>query len=230
MPLLLLLKNPGVINMYNLQKDIMEGLKKYPSLKLVSDRKVAGIFTTSQKETGIEIEDYEIVIEFPLNYPYALPIVNEVSNKIPKTTARHVFSNKGNLCFGNYIDIAKVCLKGISFSWFLENILNSHLCREYVKEITGEYLNGERSHSSEGHWESYYDLLGTKVKEDILKEIKFALQSPSLARNDQCRCGIGKKYKNCHLKIEKSILEVGNKNLEMIYQYLKHDFETKKNN
>ena len=216
--------------MYNFEKDITEGVKKYPTLKLVAERQVRGIFSASQKETGIVIEDYEVVIDFPAKYPYALPNVREVSNKIPKTIARHVFSECGNLCFGNFIDVAKVCLTGISFIWFLENILNPHLCREYVKEVTGNYPTGERSHSSEGHWESYYDLLGTQDKEAILAEIKFTLQSPSLQRNDQCRCGIGKKYKNCHLKIEKSILEVGNKSLQIIYEYLKLDFETKKNN
>ena len=214
--------------MYNFEKDIAEGLEIYPSLKLVSKRQVRGVFSASQKETGIIIEDYEIVIDFPVKYPYGLPNVREVSNKIPKTIARHVFSESGNLCFGNFIDVAKVCLTGISFIWFLENILNPHLCREYVKEVTGDYPTGERSHSPEGHWESYYELLETQDKEAILKEIKFALQSPSLQRNDQCRCVLEKKYKNCHLKVEKSILEVGYKNLQMIYQYLKLDFETKK--
>lgn len=216
--------------MYNFEKDITEGLKKYPSLKLISKRQVRGIFSTLQKETGIVIEDYEVVIDFPFKYPFALPSVTEVSNKIPKTIARHVFSEGGNLCFGNFIDVAKVCLTGITFIWFLENILNPHLCREYVKEVTGEYPNGERSHSPEGHWESYYDLLGTQVKEDILTEIKFALESPTLQRNDRCRCGTEKKYKNCHLKIEGLILEVGFKNLQMIFEYLKLDFETRKNN
>lgn len=216
--------------MYDFEKDIMEGLKKYPALKLISKRQVGGIFSASQKETGIVIENYEVVIDFPFKYPFALPSVIEVSNKIPKTIGRHVFSEGGNLCFGNFIDVAKVCLTGITFSWFLENILNPHLCREYVREVTGAYPTGERSHSPEGHWESYYDLLETKVKEDILVEIKLALESPTVQRNDQCRCGAGKKYKNCHLKIERLILEVGLKNLQMIYQYLKLDFETRKNN
>jgi SEC-C motif len=216
--------------MYDFEKDIMEGLEKYPSLKLISKRQVRGMFSALQKETEIWIEDYEVIINFPLRYPFALPDVAEVSNKIPKTVSRHVFSDSGNLCFGNMIDVAQVCLGGISFIWFLENILNPHLCREYVKEVTGDYPNGERSHSPEGHWESYYDLLGTRIKEDILAEITLALKSPNLQRNDQCRCDSGKKYKNCHLKTERLILEVGHKNLQMIYGYLKLDFETKKNN
>lgn len=210
--------------MYNFKKDIEEGLKKYPSLKSISDRQIRGVFTASQKEANVHIEDYEILIEFPHNYPYTFPTVKELSNKIPKTVYRHIFLETGNLCFGNFIDEMRVCVNGISFIYFLENVLNPHLCREYVKEATGCYPTGERSHSPEGQWESYYELLETQNKEDILNEIDFALKSPSIKRNDICRCGSNKKYKNCHLKIENTILEIGIKNLQFIFNYLKNDF------
>ena len=166
--------------MQSLENDIKLALIKYPSLKRIGQREIKGIFTASQIETGIQIEDYEVLINFPSRYPFVFPEVKETSNKIPKNVMRHVFTACGNLCFGNFVDTLKICKNGISLLWFLENILNPHLCREYVKEVTGDYPTGERAHSPEGNWESYYEMLKTKDKELILNEIEFALKSTSI--------------------------------------------------
>lgn len=213
--------------MFNLKKDIELGIRKYPQLQyLVIDgfSRVKGVFTAHDKKGKIDIEDYEVMIGFPKAYPYSLPWVIETSNKIPKNASRHVFSN-GNLCFGNLLDVERVCIKGITFKWFLEEILNTHLCREFVREKTGVYPTGERSHGNEGTWEGYYEIFNTTNKAFILEEIELVLNNKPVGRNAACYCDSGKKYKACHEKVEHLILDIGRKRVSELYEILKQDYK-----
>ncbi len=216
--------------MFDLQKDIGKALKKYPSLQIdVVNRipYVKGVFTAHNKANRIEIESYEVRITFPATYPYSFPSVVETSRKIPREVARHV-KNDGSLCFGNPQDELSVCKSGITFTWFLDEILNTHLCREYAREKTKEYPTGERSHGIEGIWEGYYDILHTTDKASILKELDVVLNHVPIGRNTPCYCSSGKKYKVCHERIESEILTIGKNEAVKLFKLLKKEFEESK--
>lgn len=208
--------------MYNLKKDIEDALKKHPALQLVEtgDKlRVRGTFMAHKEH--IEIEPYEIEIRFPVTYPYSFPWVFEVSDKIwPKDATRHV-NTTGTLCLGNPFDEAKVCKLGINLIWFLENILNPHLCREYAREKLGTYITGERSHGLEGIWESFYEIYGTTDKKEIVTEMDIALHKKKPARNSLCYCGRRIKYKHCHEKKHAALLQIDRSQAEIIFQTLK---------
>jgi hypothetical protein len=216
--------------MFKLRKDIEQGLKKYPSLYFDTYKEaitVEGTFTAYDKVSGIEIENYEIKIVFPQSYPYRFPIVEETSRKIPRDISRHV-KGDGTLCLANPQDELNVCSRGITFTWFLDEILNTHLCREYAREKTKKYPTGERSHGNEGIWEGYYDILHTTDKETVLKEVDMILNHGPIGRNDPCYCDSGKKYKACHDKIEPQILGTGKNFATDLLELLKKDFEERK--
>lgn len=216
--------------MFSLETDIGKALRKYPSLQLkVSDGIpfVKGVFTAHNKTSKIEIESYEVLIGFPKKYPYAFPLVVETSRKIPRDLSRHV-KDDGTLCFGNWQDEFSVCKNGITFTWFLGEILNTHLCREYVKEKTTEYPTGERSHGMEGIWEGYYDILQTTDKSIVLKELDLILNHKPIGRNAPCYCNKEKKYKACHEKIETQITVIGRSKATGIFELLKEDYENRK--
>ena len=212
--------------MVDLKKDIELGLRKYPTLFLVKDEErviVKGNFIATDSKSKIEIEAYEVVISFPRDYPNLFPIVTEVSGKIPKEMDRHVRPD-GTLCFSNPQEEFRICRNGITFIWFLKEILNAHLCREFVREKTGVYPTGERSHGVEGIWEEYYDIFNTKDKQWILTELNQILQHPHFARNALCYCDSGKKYKVCHERIEAQILIIGRDKLQQIIRILTKNF------
>lgn len=216
--------------MNSLNDDIIKALKKYPLLKLEISEGITfvkGIFSARNNAKKIEIESYEVLITFPNNYPYAFPVVTETSMKIPRNLDRHVKSD-GTLCLSNWQDELKACKNGITFTSFLDEILNTHLCREFVKEKTTIYPTGERSHDMEGIWEGYYDILHTTDKITILKELDLILNHSRIGRNTPCYCDNGKKYKVCHEKIELEITGIGKTKARKIVDELKKDYEKRK--
>jgi hypothetical protein len=214
---------------YNFVKDIEEGLKKYPSLHWSNENEkkiVKGKFIAHKG--NIEIQEYQVTITFPKSYPFDMPIVIETSEKIqPRNASRHIFQ-EGNLCFGNKQDTLRLSKNGINFKWFLDKILNPHLCREFVRDKTGKYPTGERSHNTEGIWEGYYELFKTVNKTHILKDLGLLLNHPTFAKNRKCYCGSEKKYKRCHENLRPSIFDIGSKNVRILYNELKDDFDSHK--
>jgi ubiquitin-protein ligase len=212
------------VSMIEITKDIERALKKYPTLKYLQGTGkpfIAGTFIAHSKESDIEIESYEIKMVFPTDYPHSFPKVCETGGKImPQNATRHIYAD-GSLCLGNLVDVARACRNGITLTWFLDEILNVHLCREFVREETGKYPTGERSHDVEGIWESYYEILCTTDKSKIFNELELILLNYSPGRNSPCYCNSGKKYKICHSKIEPKILDIGREKLKEIYDYLK---------
>lgn len=209
--------------MISIAKDIENVLNRYPTLSRVQGKYVAleGIFTAHSEDGRIPIDDYQVRITITSNHPYSFPIVEETGNKIlPRNSTRHI-NIDGTLCLGNPVDEARVCRNGITLTWFLENILNPHLCREYVRDKTGNYPTGERSHGIEGIWESYYDIFDTKDKSHILQEMEMIISHQNIGRNDLCYCGGGRKYKVCHAKVESKVLDVGLARFKEFYKKLK---------
>lgn len=209
--------------MFDLKKDIEQTLKKYPNL--VSDMKsVSGSFIAIDKSSKIEIQEYEILIRFGKEYPYRFPIVEETSKKIPRDLSRHIMPN-GTICFGIPQDELALCRNGITLVWFLEEILNPHLCREYTREILGFYFTGERSHGNEGIWEGYYDIFKSVDKRAILNNLEMIHNHSKIGRNIPCYCNSNKKYKFCHEKLEAEIFKVGFNNAIQIFEILKTDYK-----
>jgi hypothetical protein len=211
--------------MFDLNKDIEKALKTYTDLRL--DPKaitVSGKFIAFDRSSKTEIDQYEVLIRFPENYPFRFPVVFESSGKIPRDVSRHI-NNRGNICFSNPQDELSLCRNGITFKWFLDEILNPHLCREYAREHLGYYPTGERSHGTEGIWEGYFDLFKTTDKKAILEELKMILSIRKPGRNSPCYCNSGKKYKVCHEKLEPEVMKVGRQNALKLYEVLKNDYE-----
>lgn len=213
--------------MFNLRKDVEKALKKYPTLYSVEEEGVfilKGSFIATESKSKVDVEIYEIVIRFSENYPFRFPIVIETSGKIPKEIDRHVKPD-GSLCFSNPQDELSLSKHGLDLVWFLNEILNAHLCREFVREKTGKYPTGERSHGNEGIWEGYYDVFNTINKEKILEQLNLILYHRPIGRNAACYCNNGKKYKTCHEKLESQIINIGREVAIKIFEFLKKDYE-----
>jgi len=213
--------------MFDLKKDIEQALKIYSCLKLeLQTATVSGKFIAFHRLSKTEIEEYELMIQFTEEYPFRFPVVVETSSKIPKEISRHIQTN-GSICFANPQDELALCRNGITFKWFLDEVLNPHLCREYAREQLGYYPTGERSHGTEGIWEGYYELFNTTDKKAILQELELIHGMHRIGRNSPCYCNGGKKYKACHAKLEPEVMKVGRENAFKLFQTLKSDFNIK---
>lgn len=214
---------------YQLEKDVHKALQKYPQFTCTTtgDRGVVlrGKFTARNASIGIDIESYVLEITIGKEYPFAFPKVVEVEEKIPRQTARHVRYDN-TVCFCNPQEEYKLCRRGITLVWFFRQVLNPHLCREYYREKTGGYPTGERSHGSEGIWEGYYDLLGTKNKLAVIEQLKLLLFQPP-ALNAICFCGSAKKYKRCHITIADEVVSIGRIHAVRLFYHLENDLNKK---
>jgi hypothetical protein len=211
--------------MFDLNADIQTALMGFPSLIRCDFRSIPtlkGSFTAYDKATGIEIETYQVLITFPNSYPRAFPTVWETAGKIK----RHLLNN-GSLCFGNPQDVGALSKNGISLKWFLEEILNAHLCREYVREKDGDYPTGERSHDYEGVWEGYYEVLGTTNKAEILRQLSMVLSHGRVGSKGPCYCGSGKMFQNCHQRKEEAILRPGHDMAVLLYTQLQKSYNSR---
>lgn len=211
--------------MFNLKEDIEKALKKYLTLEYFENGGkllVRGQFTARNKKIGVEIETYEVLIRFPEEYPYLFPKVIEISEKIPKEMDRHVKPDE-TLCFCVPQEEWILCANGITLTWFLDEVLNAHLCKEFVREKTGNYPTGERSHGKDGIWEYYYEVFETTEKEIVLYQLELILSHLPIGRNAPCYCNSGKIFKACHEKVENRTLSIGKNKLKLILDYLKKD-------
>lgn len=215
---------------FDLKKDIEKALRKYSQLKLDTSANkiiIEGDFDAFDKVSRTVVETYSIKLLFPKSYPFSFPFVIETSEKIPRDISRHVRPNT-TLCLGIPQDELSICRNGISLIWFLEEILNPHLCREYAREKLGYYPTGERSHGDEGIWEGYFEIFGSSEKRMILKELEMILHHPKLGRHAPCYCNSGKKYKACHEKVEPEVLKIGRNYAYALFDRLKKDYNLKK--
>jgi hypothetical protein len=211
--------------MKELFKEIEYVLNKYPKFKIEYVNKSP--FITGDLDifdNDLYIETYSLDIYITKDYPYRFPKVIETSMKIPREPDRHVNSD-GTLCFGNLQDEYRVCKSGIKLMFFFDTILRGHLCREFIKEKSGKYPNGERSHGNEGLWESYYEIFKTKDKQSILKEFDFIISNiKKPERNNPCYCNKKVKYKKCHLRLEEQLFDIGKDKAIEIMEKLRNDF------
>lgn len=211
----------------DLLKDIRNALKHYPALELLTKKEVisvVGEIPLVHKAFG-EFDRYSVSIKFPTAYPFCFPRVVETSKKIPRTLNRHVNSDK-TLCFGVYQDEYRCAQGGITFKYFLDEILVPHLSRETYRSKQGTYPDGERGHGIDGLWDYYFEHTGATKKNDVLKELNLVLkiQNPP-GRNELCYCGSERKFKQCHLASYNKIRMLGYEKLKSMTRLLTKNLE-----
>jgi hypothetical protein len=186
--------------MRNFIKDIDDALQSYSTLKRVEEDgfiRVKGEIPLIHPEKG-EFDRYEVSIRFTQNYPKCFPKVIETSNKIPREADRHI-NQDNTLCLAVEPEENSIVKNGISFKFFLDNVLVPHLASETYREIKDIYPDGEYSHGNDGIWEFYESILNKKDRKSIIIELDQIVKSNWPERNNQCICGSGVKFKKCHL-------------------------------
>ena len=145
-------------------------------------------------------ETYDVRLRFPKKYPYRFPVVQELSNKIPRGEETHI-AKDGTLCLEVSPKEIVICRDGISLDFFVDRVLIPHLAIQYIKQRTGKYPFGDYEHYLDGHFQYYKELLMVSDSQTVLKILGGMAYSFKRAKRKPCICGSGKLFEDCHFEI-----------------------------
>lgn len=173
-----------------------------------------------------EIKDsFRLKITIPKEFPRALPIFEELDNKIPKTPDFHV-NKDGTLCLGSPLRLYTFLSQQPDIVSYIDQILLPYLYAVSRKLASGEhFVFGELAHGNLGEITDYCDLFGIH-NENCVLGILYALSiKRRIANKRLCPCGCGKKLGQCkiHLHLNKFRGSISRKIYLDIYIQLKRN-------
>lgn len=151
-------------------------------------------------------EVFEVDIRFPLGYPYEIPDVSEVGNKLdPKYEHRYI---NGQLCLGTDSEIMLKSDGCITIVYLMNAYIIPYLFSYRYHERYNEYPFGDRSHGAMGILESCAESFGVKNIKEAYDILIYAVARPYRGHL-LCPCNSGKRTRDCH-SVSADILEMFN--------------------
>jgi hypothetical protein len=147
---------------------------------------------------GNFLEEFEVALLIPKNYPYGVPDFFETSQKLPRGEEDHI-NAIGLCCVEMDLDLMVQARRGIRLCDFLTMKVYPFLLSVLHKMSEGTYPGGDYAHGTEGRLQRYRQKLETSDDFFVLDALEVALSRRSVGRNDPCWCGSGIKAKRCHL-------------------------------
>lgn len=188
--------------------DIELFLSSFPGFTKSEENGSAIISGTASIEADGNNYQFEIKICSSEKYPFRFPRVFELSNKIKKIPDWHINSDN-SFCLTVEPIEAIACKDGISLSVFYSKWIIPYLSNQQYRINEGKYANGEYSHSIEGIFEYYSELLKTKDIIKIVEYLRFVFNNKKIERTSLCYCGSGSKFRHCHKAATVKLWESG---------------------
>lgn len=146
-----------------------------------------------------ELNDfYSIEIELLPDYPKSIPLVREIGGRIPRNGNRHIYL-EGHCCLFVEEETFRYYPKGTTLKNFIQKVVTGHFINQKHFELTGKWIDGDRSHGIDGKLEFYEEELKTQNRYIIFRFIQY-LAKPYIKDYQICFCGSKKKLGNCHFK------------------------------
>ena len=172
-------------------------------LKIFSEKQIVfegTYYLCAHHPTGGNIDsDFRLRIEIPATFPNMIPIVREVSNKIPRDRKHHVNIDSSNftdsLCLGSRIRI----LQKISENPTISGFVNKCVVPFLYAVVSGDFLFGELEHYDEGIFDDYKELFNVSSDEQVLSILLCISKKKRIANKQLCPCGCGYKLGKCDL-------------------------------
>lgn len=157
-------------------------------------------------------DTFKIVVTIPENYPYGVPILLELSEKIDREDDRHISKN-GICCIEITHELLYQAKRGIRMIEFIRDQVYPYLANQLYFDVEGDYANGEYRHHFDGIVEFYNQKLRLSDPNVIVSIIELIIENKLPSRNNLCPCG-KEKYKNCHEKELEFLKTVGKDQLQ----------------
>ncbi len=209
------------------RQDIIETLKEFPSLKLLSDDKeliIEGEWLVFGEISLLEILEIRIIV--PNEYPEQAPKVWEISNKFHKSPDTHFNVSEGmdgSACLFLMAERYEKLPIGTTFKTFLNGPVKEFFFSQVYFKETGIWPFGEWPHGAEGVYKYYANKFETQNIKLIYKLLEYLTIKQS-RRNFMCPCGKNKKYRKCHHPLVKKINFIPSKQLEIDKEILYRTF------
>lgn len=183
---------------------LLEALKKsieenFPTLHFVMEKDV--VFIRGALHLPELNDFYSIEIELLPDYPKSVPLVREIGGRIRRNGIRHIWTS-GDCCLFVEEETFRYYPEGTTIKDFIQKIVTGHFINQKHFELTGKWLNGDRSHGIEGKLEFYEEELKTKNRYAIFRFIQ-SLAKDHIKDYQICFCGSRKKLGNCHFRFLK---------------------------
>lgn len=145
-------------------------------------------------------ENYELEIKIPNSFPKGIPIVREISNKIPRDYNHHINFTDDSLCLGSDIRIQTEIYNNPTLNGFMNKCVVPFLTAATIKIKTGntEVFRG-LAHSNRGLLDDYKDIFSVNTDEQVIQILKALELRKRIANKLLCPCGCGKRLGNCKL-------------------------------
>lgn len=188
------------------QYDILDFLRDYPGMTFGPSKKdeviLKGIFKfkASVKELP-EIEDsYNLSIRIPSNFPFHIPIVEEVGGKIPRDHNFHI-NPDNTLCLGSPLRLFKKLIKNPTINVFAEECLVPYLYAvSYKLQNGGGFIFGELAHGQRGIIDDYTQLFRLRTRDQVFYALWLLGVNKRLANKQKCPCKCGKRLGACDFR------------------------------
>ena len=189
-----------------IEKQFAELNSVFTSLKINNDNTIITGSLSFEIEGYIDNFDIEIII--PEDYPKDLPDVRETLNRIPRIDKYHINPN-GTLGLGSRRKIREIFSKEPTLLGFVTKILLPFFYSFCYLIENGDFPYGELSHGSQGLIEDYKELLNLNNKKEVLDFLKYMLLHPfyqktqknfNIRTRNLCLCGSKLRFSKCHKK------------------------------
>lgn len=155
-------------------------------------------FTVIKDNGDRLIDDYNLKIIIPFNYPKEIPKVYELDKKIPRDGKHHI-NPDDSLCLGSPFRIQIILSKNLSIVNFAENILVPYLFAiSNQKKYGGSIFPDELAHGEVGLLDEYQLIFKMRSKEQIKYAFELLSKKRRIANKKDCPCGCGLKLGTCH--------------------------------
>jgi hypothetical protein len=194
-------------------EQLQDAIKKYPNLKIIQDKDrisyLKGILDIPNDLHEI-VGHFLVEVRCSDKFPYRFPILFEIGGEIPNEPDWHKYKD-ASCCITIWPDEILKCKNGISVSLFIEKYAVPYFANYLHKKQTGEYKNGEYAHGVKGINQFYESLMKTANRDLWIQYFKHTFKNLKIGceRNDNCFCGSGDKYKQCHLEVFNSLRLIG---------------------
>jgi hypothetical protein len=153
--------------------------------------------------SGAEVDQYEIDVCLPANFPIGVPQVKETAGRIPRAAAHHCYTD-GTLCLFAPGERWRYWPEGQGLMEFLRGPVKSYFVGHSIYELKGEWRFGERSHGARGIVEAYADLVGSTEPRTLVRYLS-TLARKKLVPHRACPCGSGRRTSICHRSLVQSL-------------------------
>lgn len=192
---------------------------------------IGGTYNLDASYQSIRLtDDFEIRIEIPIDYPNSVPILYELSNKVPPQFEHKYKDN--SCCIGVDIEIYQKFIQNPTLLFFVNEFVVSFLYSVAWHQRFSNLPYGERPHGVAGIIEYYKEFWKTDDEKKAARLLHIALAG-NYRGHAVCPCGSGMKARKCHGEQFKKIITFPKKELYVrnfyeMYYHIKQKEDAKK--